>query len=159
MSPKHIFQKGYAYFITTNTVNNSSIFKDDDCCKALLNDFNYYRQKLGFFIYAYVIMPTHFHWIIHPNERASVSVIMKKIKGHSAFTINKMLDHKGSFWQENYHSHVIRNKFDFEEKANYIHRNPVRSNLSKNMEDYMYSSYRNYYFDDNRVFKIDVPLL
>ena len=159
MPRKHIFKEGYAYFITTNVRNNHLVFRDDKCCDLLIKDFNYYRKDLGFLIYGYVIMPTHFHWFKHPRENATVPLIMQKIKGLSGYVINKYLKQKGSLWQENYYDHGIRNERDFREKMNYIHKNPVEDDLVENMADYKYSSYRNYYFDDHRVMQIDVPIL
>lgn len=157
--PKHIFLKDHAYFITTNVKYNDPIFNDEKCCAFLIRDFNYYRNVLEFQIYGYVIMPNHFHWIIHPGKKATASLIMKKVKGHSSFVINEYLNQSGSLWQEDYHDHVIRNKLDFEEKINYIHKNPVSTGLVSNMENYKYSSYRNYFLGDESIIHIDRPLL
>ena len=157
MIPKHILAKGYAYFITTNVKNNIPIFKDDSCCQLLINDLDYYRKELEFILYGYVIMPTHLHLIIHPSEKTSIALVMKKIKGHSSYPINKYLNQKGSLWQEDYFEHIIRNKLDFKEKVDYIHKNPVKAGLVENMKEYKYSSYRNYYFGDESIIRIDFP--
>lgn len=102
-------------------------------------------------------MPDHFHWIIHPPEKAEIALIMNKIKGHSSFVINKQLGRNGKLWQKGYHDHVIRNGKNFEEKVNYIHGNPIRAGLADKMEGYKFSSYKNYYLDDNTLIKIDPP--
>lgn len=47
----------YAHFITTNTFNKKSIFNVDKCCKILLKDIDFYREKLGFKLIGYCIMP------------------------------------------------------------------------------------------------------
>ncbi len=159
MPRKHVFQKGFAYFITTNTKDNIPIFETSHCCALRSDDFVSYRKDLEFLIYGYVIMPTHFHWIIHPSDKADVPLIMKKVKGHSSFKINKLLGRKGNLWQENYYDHGIRNRRDFEEKIKYIHKNPVEDNLVFRMKDYRYSSYRNYYLDDHDIIRIDIPVL
>lgn len=154
---KTIKIKGYAYFITTRLDGNLSTFYDGKCCQILLNDLDYYLNELGYLIYGYVIMPDHFHWIVHPIKKVDISIIMNKIKGHSSFEINKHLGRNGKLWQRQYYDHVIRNGRDFEEKINYMHRNPVRARLVENLADYMYSSYRNYYLGENSLIKIDIP--
>jgi len=156
--PKHIKLPGYAYFLTTRLFGNLSIFSDEQCCLLLIKDLDFYREKLDYQIYGYVIMPDHFHWIIHPSGKADISVIMNKIKGHSSFVINKYLKRSGKLWQKGYHDHVIRNGKDFEEKVKYIHKNPIRAELADKIGDYKFSSYRNYYLGDNSLIKVDVPM-
>ena len=155
--PEHIKLPGYAYFITSRLTGYLSILKEEPCCLLLLKDLDFYRKELDYQIYAYVIMPDNFHWIVCPSGKADISIIMKKIKGHSSFAINRQLGRGGTLWQKGYYDHVIRNGKDFEEKANYIHRNPIRAELVDKIENYRFSSYRNYYFADERLIKIDVP--
>jgi len=155
--PKVINKSGYAYFITTRLDGNLSVFNDEECCLLLLKDLNFYRNELDYKIYSYVIMPDHFHWIVHPSEKTDISLIMNKIKGHSSFIINKQLKRAGQLWQKGFHNHVIRNGKDFEVKANYIHKNPVRAGLVDKMECYKFSSYINYYLGNESLIKIDMP--
>ena len=116
--PKHIKLPGYAYFLTTRLCGRLSVFEDEQCCFLLLKDLDFYRKELDYQIYGYVVMPDHFHWIIH----------------------------------------IIRNGKDFEEKANYIHKNPVRAKLVDNLKEYKFSSYINYYLGDESLIKIDLPM-
>jgi len=37
----------------------------------------------------------------------------------------------------------------------YIHNNPVKAGLVENITDWRYSSARNYYLDDDSVFRVD----
>jgi len=157
MSINRIILHDYPYFLTTRTQSGLDVFKNKECCRLLIKDIAYYRKELEFLIYAYVIMPNHFHWIIHPSDKANISFIMNKVKGHSSFVINKYLDRKGKLWQARFHDHVIRNGPDLREKINYIHKNPVTADLVEVPEDYKYSSCRNYYLHDDSILVIDVP--
>lgn len=62
---------------------------------------------------------------------------------------------KHTVWKEKsrgipvYSDRVLKTKLD------YIHQNPLRRGLVKNLEDYIYSSYRNYYLNDHSVLEID----
>lgn len=62
-------------------------------------------------------------------------------------------------WQQGYYEHVIRDIKDFETKLDYIHKNPLTAGLAKNLEDYPFSSYWNYYLDDNSIIEIDRVLV
>jgi REP element-mobilizing transposase RayT len=156
--PKHIKLPGYAYFITTRLAGDLTVFNDEYCCSLLLKDLDFYRRELHYQLYGYVIMFDHFHWIIQPTLKADISVVMNKIKGHASFSINKYLGRTGKLWQKGYHDHIIRNGKDFEEKINYIHKNPIRAGLAAKMADYKFSSYRNYYLGDDSLIKIDIPI-
>ena len=155
--PKHIKLAGYAYFITTRLADKLIVFKDEHCCLLLLKDLDFYRRELHYQLYGYVIMPDHFHCIIQADPGVDIADIMNKIKGHSSFVLNKYLGRTGKLWQKGYHDHAIRNGKDFEEKVNYIHRNPIRAGLVDNMGDYKFSSYGNYYLGDGDLIKIDTP--
>lgn len=43
----------------------------------------------------------------------------------------------------------------FEEKLNYIHNNPLKAGLVDDLADYPWSSYQNYYLNNNSLLKID----
>jgi len=154
---KHLQLPGCAYFITTRLTDKLSIFTDEQCCKILLNDLYFYRKELEYLIYGYVIMPDHFHWIVHPSAKADIPSIMNKVKGHSSFEINKYLSRTGQLWQKSYHDHIIRNGLDFEEKINYIHKNPYKAGLVEDLKNYKYSSFQNYHLGDESLIKIDIP--
>ncbi len=100
-------------------------------------------------INSFVIMPNHCHFIIVPPSN-DLSDIMHDIKGLSAF---KMLDDaliSGKIWQKGFYDHVIRNHNDLLEKLNYIHLNPLRAGLVKDIAEYEHSSYHFYYNPESK---------
>jgi len=54
------------------------------------------------------------------------------------------------FWSTNIYS----DKF-FHQKLNYLHNNPIRAGLVKKLDDYLWSSYQNYYLNNHSLIKID----
>ena len=58
-------------------------------------------------------------------------------------------------WQKDFYDFNIYSEKKLEQKLNYIHYNPVRASLCKKHEDWKWSSYHNYFLDDNSVIKID----
>ena len=85
-------ESSYAHFITTKTFENKSIFQDDNYCTILLKDIDFYRNKLGFKLTGYVIMPDHLHfiiwWDVDRLKDLTISIIMHRIKGRSAKRIS-----------------------------------------------------------------------
>jgi putative transposase len=170
------------YFITTTVVGHAKVFTNDLYCDILINNIKFYQNKYGFSIISYVIMPTHFHWIVSSDEhcRATISDIMRDIKKYSAWDLMKALEKdtlkKGlsklfskssigyetqerKFWMKRFHDEGILNRGMLATKMQYIHYNPVKAGMCNNPEDYKYSSARNYLFDDQSVLKVDTSFV
>lgn len=69
---KKFNSENHIHFITFNTFGKIKInkdeqkyyegypyFKDERCCSILIEEFKFYREKLEFKIFGYVIMPNH----------------------------------------------------------------------------------------------------
>jgi len=88
-------ETSYAHFVTAKTFENRPIFKDKKCCEILLKDIDFYRDKLGFKLIGYVIMPNHLHlivwWDVEELPKLTISKIIQSIKGHSAKEITSYL--------------------------------------------------------------------
>ncbi len=84
---------------------------------------------------AAVVMPDHFHLILHPLEKSpgvfySLSEIFHSIK---SFTSNKI---GVRVWQDENYDHIIRNEQDYYEKLVYLLENPVAAGLVERPEEY-----------------------
>ena len=170
------FVEENCYFITTTVVYFTAIFTSNKLCDLLIENIKHYKTKYHFKILGYVIMPTHFHWIVRTdNKYGFISDIMRDLKKYSAWDIldeidnndnsnlskvfkiyaRKYADQKRKFWKERFDDVVIRSRKFFIEKLRYIHNNPVKAKLVEQPEDYKYSSARNYKFNDHSVIFID----
>jgi len=81
-------EASYAHFVTTKTFQNKPIFNNSKSCELLLEDIDFYRNKLGFKLIGYVIMPNHLHlivwWDVEKQKGLTISKIIQSIKSHSA---------------------------------------------------------------------------
>lgn len=112
-------------------------------------------------ILAYSLMPNHFHFMIYATEK---SVIDKKIGGismpslingfrllQSSYTIpyNKSVNRTGSlFRQKAKFKNVSINNYEFV-CLNYIHQNPYRAGLCSKLENWEFSSFKDYIGERN----------
>ncbi len=165
------------FFVTTTIVNFAKVFADELCCDALINNIKHYQKKYEFVILAYVIMPTHFHWIVKTdNSKGIISDIMRDIKKYSAWDILEIIEkkekqevlniftanaeeyptHKRKLWMHRFDDEVIRNNKMFWVKLKYIHNNPVKAGIVSKAEEYKYSSARNYINNDHSVIFVDI---
>lgn len=108
-------------------------------------------------IYAYSLMPNYFHFIIIATEQ---SAMKKKIGGitlqvlvngfrllQSSYTIpyNKLVNRTGSLFRQKAKFKLIsdNNNYDFV-CLNYIYQNPCKADLCYKMQDWEFSSFKDY---------------
>ncbi len=164
------------FFVTTSVISFVPIFRKKIYCDILINNIKYYQTKYKFHILAYVIMPSHFHWIVKTEPQyGTISEIMRDIKKFTAWQILDKLkennniklltffkaqakdikDQRYKLWMSRFDDQVIRNEKMFWQKVKYIHNNPVEAGLVFKPEDYLYSSARNYIYRENSVLNVD----
>ena len=94
----------------------------------------------------YVVMPEHFHLLITEPDVGDPSVVMKVIK--ERFT--KLLHHGGirtaPIWQKRFCDFNVCTSKKRIEKLRYMHRNPVKRGLAEKPEEWEWSSFRWYAF-------------
>lgn len=97
----------------------------DRVCKAL-KFFDGERYNL----LAWSVMPNHVHVLLTPHETFSLEGILKSWKTHTAKQANQILGKSGTFWQEEYYDHIVRDGHDLKNQVRYILKNPVNGNAS-----------------------------
>jgi len=78
---------------------------------------------------AWSVMPNHVHVIVQPLGEHSLGSILHTWKSYSANLANQILGRAGSFWQEEYYDHLIRDEEDFNHCLNYVFANPDKAGL------------------------------
>ena len=111
---------------------------------------------------AYVLMPNHFHLLILANENTEIELIQTSISKNvlsegirlllSSYTkgVNKQQEKTGNLIQQNTKSKCVFDASIADGIAyvitcfHYIHENPVRAGFVDKIQDWHYSSYRDY---------------
>ena len=76
------------YFVTTTVVRFLPVFNEDKVKELLIKNIKFYQKKYQFKILGYVIMPSHFHWIVQVDlKKGTVSSIMRDIKKYTAWEV------------------------------------------------------------------------
>jgi putative transposase len=130
------------FFVTTNLARDVAplAIMERNLILARLMD---QRQRGDFYLFGYVVMPTHLHLLFYPHNKDLIR-IMRDLKSKTGFEIARGRGAHGPIWQERYFDAIIRRVRNFWEKLEYIHRNPVEAGIVKNPEDWEWSSYRHY---------------
>ncbi len=101
---------------------------------------------------AFVVMPSHFHWVFRPleawvrglrpggRERTPRERIVHSINRYTARECNKLRGTGGTFWQHESYDHWVRDVDELERIIHYVENNPVKAGLVKEPSAWPYSS-------------------
>ena len=94
--------------------------------ESTLKHFNGDRYDL----LAWSVMPNHVHVLLTPRDGHELERIIHSWKTHSATQANKTLGKSGTFWQEEYYDHIVRDGEDLKHQVSYILANPGKGSAS-----------------------------
>ena len=98
---------------------------------------------------AYVVMPSHIHWLFQPlsgwshtvpTGKSPREVILHSLNSFTAHECNLILNQFGAFWQAESYDHCVRDEGELERIVEYIEFNPVKAGLCQRPEDWRFSS-------------------
>ena len=124
-----------AYLITTVTHKRNPIFSDFEVARLLIRELHSTCKELGIESLSWVVMPDHLHWVFVLNH-SLISEVVRRLKGKSAYAINRHRRCHSKIWQKGFHDHAIRKDEDIKAIARYIIANPLRAGLVENIGDY-----------------------
>ena len=181
MSRKYKFcEKSGAYFISFATVYWIDVFTRDAYFWSIIESLDYCRKNKGMEIYGYCIMSNHVHLIFRSSFN-SPSGLIRDFKGFTSRKLLKLIEENPQesrkewllwmfekagkqnsnvkfrqFWQQNNMPIEIWSLKVFEQKLEYIHKNPLEAGFVIDPIDWKYSSARNYGNDDHTILEIDL---
>ena len=166
---------GSIYYITSVIYNRAKVFVRPSFVIPIIDSLNYYRYQYSCKLISYVIMPDHIHLLMFPQDLQAITDFMRDFKRFTSGRITRQarLEQESAWieafeqagddtgraefkvWQDSFWEQCIYTEDFLRQKLNYIHLNPVRAGIVKSAEEYPYSSYRNYYLNDNQLIEID----
>jgi putative transposase len=131
------------FFVTINLRRDRGKLADRDYAQ-LADSLARMRERRGFLLTAWVLLPDHWHAILYPRCPASISQAIKAVKVSSMVAINHLRREAGELWQSRFYDHALRTVREYHETVEYVHLNPVRRGLVQRPEDWRWSSYPEY---------------
>lgn len=135
---------GILQHIIARGIERRNIFEDD-------RDRGYFLEQLGKVItkngakcYGWVLMPNHFH-LVMMSGKGGISKIMRQLLTRYAVYFNHKKRRSGYLFQNRYKSIVCERDVYLLELVRYVHLNPIRARLVKNIEElseYRWSGHR-----------------
>lgn len=126
-----VWLRDEVYFITTCVAERRRLL---DCAAALTilrDEFEQARERHGWVVGAYLLMPDHLHFFCAPGTqpRRNLSGFVGSVKQWSAKRLAAELHIEPPVWQQGFFDHLLRSEESYAEKVHYVRENPVRAGL------------------------------
>ncbi len=147
--PPRIQFPGAFYHVIVRGNQQQAIFNDNKDRIKYLELLERYKKQHRFILYAYILMTNHVHLLVE-TPKSPISKIMQVTN----FTYTRYFNHKykkvGHLFQGRYKAYLCDKDIYLLSLVRYIHLNPLRARLVKNLQEYRWSSHRAY-LDGNKV--------
>ena len=131
------------YHVIFRGINKQVIFVDDEDRQKFLECLQYYKANGQYLVYGYCLMDNHIHLVIKETEE-DISCSMKRLGVRFVSWYNRKYKRCGHLFQDRFKSESIENEEYLLTVLRYIHQNPLKAGLVKDLESFTYSSYGEY---------------
>ena len=95
-------------------------------------------------ILAYCIMNNNVHILVYSENIQKISKFMQKLNTSYSKFYNKIEKRTGYVFKDRFYTQEIFDRKQLYNCLRYIHNNPVKAKICKDMKSYKYSSYYEY---------------
>ncbi|MCH5210577.1 MAG: transposase [Oscillospiraceae bacterium] len=142
------------YHIMLRGINQQLIFEEKEDYLRFIETLEKYKAISEYKIFAYCLMPNHIHLLIK-TEKEDLDLIIKRIAGSYVYWYNWTYHRIGHLFQDRYKSEPIEDDSYFLTVLRYIHQNPLKAGIVKEIEEYEFSSYNDYIGNRSELIDID----
>lgn len=173
MKWKNFYPDNHCFFITSTVNGRLRLLAEQEIVGIFIKNLIIARKLFRFRLFAYVIMPDHWHLLCYFENGSECLAFNRDFKRFSSIEMIKLLQSqsrvncleifriyangkaKFSLWKEQARVIPIFNIRKFKQKFDYIHLNPVRAGLVCESVDYKYSSASHYFRDEQGPIELD----
>lgn len=132
---------GFVYHILNRGNGKQQIFHKDQDYKAFINLMREAKDRYPVKIFAYSLMPNHFHMILMPIYAEKLSKWMQWLMTSHVRRHHRHYKTSGHIWQGRFKSFVIQKDNYLLTALRYVEGNPVRAGLVSSAKDWLWSSH------------------
>jgi len=131
------------YHVMFRGINGQIIFEDNEDYEKLIQTITQYQKVCEYEIYAFCLMSNHVHLLIKEGKE-ELGKAFRRIGASYVYWYNCKYKRSGHLFQDRYKSEVVENDQYFLTVLRYIHQNPIKAGIEKNISKYPWSSYNEY---------------
>ncbi len=125
---------GLLQHVMARGIERRKLFRDDKDRKSFLERFAVILEETQTQCYAWALIPNHFHILLRTGPTPLSKVMRRLMTGH-AVTFNKRHKRSGHLFQNRYKSVICEEDPYLLELIRYIHLNPLRAKLVKDLKE------------------------
>lgn len=169
---KRYYGKGHLHFITFSCYQRLPLLKTVRARDVFVRELARVRDELRFRLIGYVVMPEHVHLLISEPPNGTPSTVLQKLKrrvacrlrkarrrtytGQMPLPFEKCGEPPRAFWQARFYDFNVYSQRKKIEKLKYMHANPVKRGLVSHPKNWVWSSWGDYFADEQGLLRIDV---
>jgi putative transposase len=155
------YGQGHLHFITCSCYRRLPLLESVHARNILVRILGEVRDRYGFALVGYVVMPNHVHLLISEPAKGTPSTVMQVLKQlvskrlcpkrrrrASAGQLRLRFDREGDslpqFWQARFYDFNVWSQKKKLEKLQYMHMNPLKRKLVLHPKDWPWSSFSFY---------------
>ena len=140
------------YHVMMRGINHQNIFEEQEDYYQFLNTLDLMAQSYesdgtpagrNYILYAYCLMSNHIHLLIRERED-NIGMAIKRIASSYVYYYNHKYPRDGHLFRERFKSEPVNDMAYFVTLLRYIHQNPVKAGMVKEVKDYEFSSWQEY---------------
>lgn len=141
--PLRIEFPGAWYHVMNRGRRSEAIFSDKEDYSGFLDLLIEISEIWNVNIAAYCLMSNHYHVLLQTPD-GNISRSMRHLNGLYTQRFNRRHGFDGQLFRGRYKSIIVCNDSHLLQLVRYIHKNPVKAGMVKEMKDYEWSSYKGY---------------
>jgi putative transposase len=150
------YGRGHLRFITFTCYRRLPLLRSVRARNIFVHILGEVRDRYGFSLVGYVVMPEHIHLLISEPAKGTPSTVIQVLKQRVSRRLRRKRrrptgqlnlifasgeDSQPRFWQRRFYDFNVWSRAKKKEKLNYMHANPVKSGLVTDAKDWPWSSY------------------
>lgn len=151
------YQDAY-YHVMNRGWRRGKIFKKEIEFKAFIKTLKEACLQYGVYLNAYCIMNNHYHLLVH-TPRGNLSQFMRQVNGVYARKYNIINKTEGAVFRGRYKSILVQDGVYLLRIMRYIHFNPIKAGLVKELDGYRWSSHSSYKRGKDEAWLKVIPVL
>lgn len=141
--PLRIEYPGAWYHVMNRGRRGENVFWDRKDFEAFLHVLQEAAEVFNLHVSAYCLMSNHYHLLVQTPD-GNLSRVMRQINGVYTQRHNRRHKIDGQLFRGRFKSILVEEDNYLLELLRYIHRNPVRANICKSVEEYPWTSHQGY---------------
>jgi REP element-mobilizing transposase RayT len=136
------YEDNQFYHVYNRGAHKESIFSERENYIYCLELMDRFHRGYGIDVFAYCLLPNHFHWALRQREGGSISKFVQNTLNAYAQAFNARYGHVGTLFEGGTKAKLVDDESYVLQLVRYVHRNPVEACLVKTPDSWDFSDYR-----------------